>query len=294
MAIARQQHSAVRTFATKHLGHHRVARELAARHAGPEPLRQRAAMAEVDFALLRGLPGRVGQRVQAEFAAAPGAEHRLRRLAHQARGQRTRQVRGEQLQVELQRDGHQRLVVVPGPAVRGAGLGDQVLRIARPFAPAAFDVGLPVDVELLHHQRRAPTCLDRTAQDGGAAPVVFRVVVHLAEQRERATLQARFPGFGWARRGGTARQAGAHEPGHRGQGRRDQTASSQGVAGAILRSTAPALRCCGRKGRSSWGVERAGACRPAAWRGGQWVKGIAHRPIVRAGGVAQAHSRTHG
>ena len=85
-------------------------------------------------------------------------------VARQPAGGAARQVAGQQRQLVLQRQRNEHLVVAPAPAGRARGLRDHVLGVAGPLAARAVDVGLTVEVELLHHDRRAPAAVDGLAQ----------------------------------------------------------------------------------------------------------------------------------
>jgi hypothetical protein len=65
--------------------------------------------------------------------------------------------------------------------------------VAGPLAARAIDVGLTVEVEMLHHDRRTPAVVDRLLQRRCAQAVVLGVVVHFAEQRQRRARQLRDP-----------------------------------------------------------------------------------------------------
>ena len=64
----------------------------------------------------------------------------------------------------------------------------------RPLAASALDVGLALDVELLHRDRRPPAGSQRAAQQREAQPVLLGVVVHLAQQHHGVASEAGFPG----------------------------------------------------------------------------------------------------
>ena len=145
-------------------------------------------------AALRRLPGRIGHTLQVPRCHSLGPEHRLVTFTHDARRLRARQVAGPQRQLVLQRQRDEGLVVAPRPAAGAAGLLDEPPCVARLLGAAALDGGLLLEVELLHHQRRAPAALASPAQRLRAQPVVQRVVVHLAEQRHGVVVQPLRPG----------------------------------------------------------------------------------------------------
>ncbi len=213
MAVAGDQHRAAQRVGAQRLRHHRIARGLRRQHPGQHGLGEIAAVAQVEHRRLRRHEV-VGQRTgQAQLLALAGREQAVQSAAHDLAGVGARQVGRHQRQFVPQRQRHHRPVQRPLPGT-AAGLGDQVVGIARALAAGALDIGLALAVELFHGDGRAPALLDGTRQRGQALLLRGGVIVDLAQQH------VRFAGKGGADRlgrGAGGRAAGGEHSDSGGQ-----------------------------------------------------------------------------
>ncbi|MNR23103.1 hypothetical protein D3C85_1401050 [compost metagenome] len=110
-------------------------------------------MAGIERRGLRGHDFHRQRLVQPQRGLLVLREDRAQPAAHDLRGICAREVRGQQRQVILERQRHHRPVQRPLPAGCAAGLGDQIVGIARPFLAGAVDVlrrGIVVDLAQQH------------------------------------------------------------------------------------------------------------------------------------------------
>ena len=157
-------------------------------------------MATIDLALLRLLPLGRDRTVQTECRQTLVVEARGEPAAHDAARVGSGQVGGQQRHVVRQGQGHVRLVEGPVPAVALSSgalrrLVDQVLHVARLLTACAVDVGLALEIKLLHHDGRPPSGGEGATQQVQPQPMLLRVVMHFAEQDDGVAGEARFPGL---------------------------------------------------------------------------------------------------
>ncbi|MNY20653.1 hypothetical protein D3C86_1541440 [compost metagenome] len=168
-------------------------------------------MAGIERRGLRGHDFHRQRLVQPQRGLLVLREDRAQPAAHDLRGICAREVRGQQRQVILERQRHHRPVQRPLPAGCAAGLGDQIVGIARSFLAGAVDVGLPFAVELFHCHRRPPASFHRTGQRLEPGRLRRGIVVDLAQQHVLAAGEGGADGL---RRRRLRRAAGQHRQRH--------------------------------------------------------------------------------